>query len=206
MKMDSRSPGSRPGGQAEVHPRAHAATAGRGVQVQAAADARGETVGPDDQRGRADLAADAQPDGTVAGALDPLDLGVLEDGHAGRGAGRVQQRPIEMESPLPQRDDAAAERALGGQTKAVIADRLQRAAADSLTQPQSIEHRDTGGQDSFAAGLLAREAARIVDVDPQPGASQQQRQRRPGGTGPRDGDIYRPGQGTNLGFCAKARR
>ena len=198
--------GVAPGGQPEVHPGAHAAAARRRVQIQAAAHARRQAVGPDDQRGAADLTTDAQPDGAAAGAFDPLDLGVLEDGHAGRGAGGVQQRPIELQAPLPQRDAVTAKRAFGGQAEPVVAHRLQGAATDGGAQAEPIENRHTGGQDPLTARLLAREGARIVDVDLQPGPPQQQRQRGARRAGPGDRDVYRPGQGTNLGLSANACR
>jgi len=184
-----------PAGQLEVHPRADPAPARRHIQAQRPAHARGEPVGPHHQPRATDPAADPQPDGAPVRLLDPFHLGVLEHAHAGRLADRVQQHLVQAQAPLRQGDRPGPERAFGHHAESVVADRAQRAAAHRLPQPDSVEHRHAGRKDPLATGLLAREVPRVEQVDAQPRAPEQQRQRRAGRARARNGDVgdVRPG-------------
>ncbi len=201
--------------QAKVHPHAGAPRGTRGdVEPKRAPHRRLEPVGADHQGGAPELSPDAQPDGPPAFELDPLDGGVLVETHAGRRAGRADEHVVEPEAPLRQRGHLGVagrrEGGRGGEAEAVIPDGRKRAAADGVAQPEALEHRHAAWHDPLAAGLVAREAPGVVEVDAQAGAAQQDRQRRPGRSAARDDDVYGHGKGhghgMKRGLSAKARR
>ena len=201
------------GRQAKVHPHPGAGGGARGdVEPERAPHRRLEPVGADHQRTAPDLAPDAQADGSPVLDLGPLDGGVLVETHAGRRARRAEERVVEPEPSLRQcgrlRASGRGEGGRGGEAEAVVADGGERAPAHGVAQPEAPEHRHAPRHDPLAAGLLARKTPGVVDVDPQPGAAQQDGQRRPGRSAARDDDVYGHGRGQGMkrGLSAKARR
>ena len=199
-------------GEAKVRAHAHARDARRGASVEAqrAAHARAEAVGADDEPAAAQVAADAQADRAPPLDDGALDGRVLEDAHAGRGARRRDERLVEPEAALRQHRRGRAvdvgEGALGLQAEAVIAHARDANAAHGAQQPEPPQHGDARGHDALAAGLFARKAVAVVELDREARAPQHDGERGARGAGARDQDVghaapdARDSRGTNRGL------
>jgi hypothetical protein len=200
------------GGELEVPadadaPAAASACPGRTPEAQRAAHRRLDAVGADHQARPAECPADGEPDGPSLLDHRSVHRGPLEHADAG-GRGRLrEQHGVEPEPALGQHGERAPvprrEPALGGDAEAVIADAGERPAPDRGAQAEALEHRDARGHDPLAAGLVAREAARLVELDRQPRAPEQDGGGGPGRAPPGDYDVS---HGRKRGLAANARR
>jgi hypothetical protein len=59
-----------------------------------------------------------------------------------------------------------------------VPDAPQRCAADGITEAESLQDADAGGEDALGAGLVAREALLLQQLHVQTGAPEQDRERR----------------------------
>jgi len=149
---------------------------------------------------------DAQAHGAPALDQRAVDARVLDRLDAGGRARRLEQRAVEVQAALAQRQRGRAadrgEVGLGADAEPVIAHAVQRPPAGRLGQPQPPQHVHARRHQPFAARLLAREAPLLEQRDPYTGAPEQHRQRRAGDAAARDQDVRDGGHGsgTNRGL------